>query len=60
MMRPRTPGAWWTASLLMAALAAGIALRGFRLSEPTGWFVLALALAAIACAVVAVRSKRTP
>lgn len=58
MMKPRGAGAWWTAAILLAGLAAGVAWASFDLSRPTGWLAIAFGLAAVACAVVAVRARR--
>lgn len=58
MMKPRGPGAWWTASLLLGLLAAGLAIAGASPTEPLGWLAILLAIAAIGCAAVAVRGSR--
>ena len=58
MMKPRGARAWWVAAFALALLAAGIASMGLDVRAPSGWAVMALAVAAIACALLAIRGRR--
>lgn len=59
MMRPQSAGAWWTAAMFLGLLSGGLAIATFDIRTPMGWLAIGLALAAIACVVMAVRVNRT-
>lgn len=57
-MKPKGSNSWWVAALLLALLAGGLAIVSFDVAGPSGWVVIALAIAAIACAALAMRTPR--